>query len=52
MANKQLNDIDKRIKKVRLSDIDISSHEDDCDCDACLWARARYETEFLDEHDH
>lgn len=27
-------------------------HDEDCDCDKCALARAIYQSDFLDEHDH
>ncbi len=42
----------KNRKRIKLSEIDTSNHPKDCKCDACALAQAKYETEFLGEHEH
>lgn len=39
-------------KRINLAEIDTSDHPEECKCDVCIYKRAKYETEFLDEHDH
>ena len=39
-------------KKIWLSNIDISKHPREYNCDACLCVQTSYKIKFEDKHDH